>query len=211
MRNVSCIDPNLAWQKNHVKNHLDDAYTESGYGSLRYSWKLRNAEIRCLAGSHKRVSLVFPFDSSASACVSNSSQGGSSLTSLLAFLLSRVMWKHTIIITTISKPSGRKPATAKAVEKNWTRKLSASITTAIRATMTKCLLLLFEFANRFWFSFSWDGNDWKPVGNNGKKILGLAPVDQRKILKFWKICYLEDICAVRQLFHTYWRTITNLA
>lgn len=93
------------------------------------------------------------------------------------------MWKHTIIITTISKPSGRKPATAKAVEKNWTRKLSASITTAIRATMTKCLLLLFEFANRFWFSFSWDGNDWKPVGDNGKKILGLAPVDQRKILK----------------------------
>ena len=95
---------------------------ESGYGSLRYSWKLRNAEIRCLAGSYKRVSLVFAFDSSASACVSNSSQGGSNLTSLLAFLLSRVMWKHTIIITTISKPSGRKPATAKAVERNWTTK-----------------------------------------------------------------------------------------
>lgn len=108
--------------ENHVKNHLDGAYMESGYGSLRYSWKLRNAEIRCLAGSYKRVSLVFAFDSSASACVSNSSQGGSSLTRLLAFLLSRVIWKHTIIITTISKPSGRKPATAKAVERNWTTK-----------------------------------------------------------------------------------------
>ena len=107
----------LIWtgSENHVKNHLDGAYMESGYGSLRYSWKLRNAKSRCLAGSYKRVSLVFAFDSSASACVSNSSQGGSSLTSLLAFLLSRVMWKHTIIITTTSKPSGRKPATAKAV------------------------------------------------------------------------------------------------